>query len=551
MRNSYHFLVLILASNYAISQGYTQNYDYYDKLYGHFSENDVRALVPLNQSIKAAKFQKNYQHLTYVYEDAVYFMGDSDVKLHYADSSLVAAKLSKDQSLVAKAHLGKGIVYYYNFRDYRKALDEYRRAHRAVQKSKDSYLNYKIQFHIGLVKKYLGLYGEADSHFAQCVDYFKRSLENVKNNKLHLNERHNMTAGYLNSLYQRSLVKRQLKEYSAARDLISEGLEALNGLEDYSEERGKFMLGHGMDLLFTEDFKSSYSILSDALFLLKYEEDFTALALTHYYLGKTSLDLNEKANAKRHFLAVDSLFSKYGFFEPELRLNYRHLIQGMESKTDHEQKVYYLNQLVKLDSVENREEAYMAVAVLREFDPVTGTIAVSFTDRLIQLLIILFIGGGLFLLIYFKPKRSYIKRKAKILFLRAMRKVKGPPEPFTENQIKTAIHALNQFKKDQGFVQKGIKVEDVAQLVELPPRLISYVLNRIKKENFNSYINRLRVEYAAKQMKESPEIMKFSVQGIAEQAGFASRQVFSKMFQELFGVTPREYIERIKEDRDG
>ncbi|MHA6727584.1 hypothetical protein ACX3PU_05915, partial [Chryseobacterium sp. A301] len=238
-----------------MSQGFTKNYDYYEKLYGHFSENDVRALVSLNQSIKVAKFQKDYQHLTYVYEDAVYFMKDRDVKLHYADSSLIAAKLSKDQSLVAKAYLGKGIVYYYNFRDYRKALDEYKKANTAAQKLKNSYLNYKIQFHIGLVKKYLGFYGEADSHFAQGVAYFKRNLEN---GELHSNERHNMTKGYLNSLYQQSLVKRHLQEYSEARDLISEGFKQLSLLEDYSEERGKFMLARGMDLLLSKDFKNSY-----------------------------------------------------------------------------------------------------------------------------------------------------------------------------------------------------------------------------------------------------------------------------------------------------
>ncbi|MHA6697181.1 hypothetical protein [Chryseobacterium sp. A321] len=117
-----------------MSQGFTKNYDYYNKLYGHLCENDVRALVHLNQSIKVVKFQKDYRHLTYVYEDAVYFMKDSDVKLHYADSSLIAAKLLKDQSLIAKVNLSKGIVYYYNFRDYRKALDEYPRAHSVVQK---------------------------------------------------------------------------------------------------------------------------------------------------------------------------------------------------------------------------------------------------------------------------------------------------------------------------------------------------------------------------------------------------------------------------------
>ncbi|MHA6728422.1 hypothetical protein ACX3PU_10245, partial [Chryseobacterium sp. A301] len=188
----------------------------------------------------------------------------------------------------------------------------------------------------------------------------------------------------------------------------------------------------------SKDFKNSYSVLSDALLILKHEEDFTALALTHYYLGKVILQIDNTAygmaNAKRHFLIVDSLFSKYGFFEPELRSNYRYLIQSSESKTDPKQKLYYFNQLIKLDSIGNREAAYMASTVLREFDPATESVksrtnAESMKDRMIQLLIILSIGGGLFLLIYFKPKRSVILRKGKLLDLTALRTVEGPSEP--------------------------------------------------------------------------------------------------------------------------
>ncbi|MHA6727077.1 helix-turn-helix domain-containing protein, partial [Chryseobacterium sp. A301] len=129
--------------------------------------------------------------------------------------------------------------------------------------------------------------------------------------------------------------------------------------------------------------------------------------------------------------------------------------------------------------------------------------------------------------------------------------VEGPSEPFTENQINSAIPALNQFERDRGFVQKGIKVEDVSQQLELPPRLISYVIKTTKKENFSSYINRLRLEYAARQINESAKLMNLSVQGVAETAGFASRQIFSKLFHELFGVSPKEYMQRVKKERDG
>lgn len=551
MQNLLHFLVLFLVPVSAFSQYQTKNYNDYEKQYGHFQENDSRALMPLKQSIKVAKTRKDYRHLTYVYEDAIYFVKDREAKLQYADSSLMAAKHLKDQSLLANAYLGKGIVYYYNFRDYHNALAQYLKAHRAAKKSKDIYLKYKTQFHVGMVKKYFGFYKEADLHFAECVAYFKQQLKCAA---LHPTLIYNMTKGYLNALHQQSLVKQNLKEYSASSDLISEGLHYLRDLDGFSEERGKFKLSRGINLLFAKDFQNSYVDLSDALFILKYEQDFTSLALTHYYLGNVSIQRKDTENAKKHFLVVDSLYSKYSFYEPELRYNYRHLIKSLESKEDVKPMLCYFDQLLTIDSLASRKTAYMASATLQEFNLATELTSnqkstISAQDRTTEQLIIILIGGAVFLFLYMQPKNFYLQRSLKIHFLRFRRRTRALDKPFNANDIRSAIGALDQFEKELGFVKKGIKLENVATQLKLPSRLLSYVINTTKKENFNSYLNRLRVEYAAKQIRETSIFTELSVQGIAQEVGFSSRQAFSRLFQQVFGATPREYSERMEADR--
>ena len=54
----------------------------------------------------------------------------------------------------------------------------------------------------------------------------------------------------------------------------------------------------------------------------------------------------------------------------------------------------------------------------------------------------------------------------------------------------------------------------------------------------NTYINRLRIEYAVKLMKTYPH---YSIESIATDSGFKSKNTFYVAFRDVFGVTPNEY----------
>ena len=72
---------------------------------------------------------------------------------------------------------------------------------------------------------------------------------------------------------------------------------------------------------------------------------------------------------------------------------------------------------------------------------------------------------------------------------------------------------------------------------------LSYLLKRYAGvSNVNSYLNRLRVEYSVKLIKEKNN---FSIEAIAEEAGFNSRSTFYRAFYKQFGMTPTEYIETL------
>ena len=93
--------------------------------YAHLGENDRQALPPVRTSIEVGKKHRNFRHLAYAYEDAVYFSPDRHHKLKYSDSAVQAAYQTKDEALISKALLGRGIVWYFNFRQYGRALHNY------------------------------------------------------------------------------------------------------------------------------------------------------------------------------------------------------------------------------------------------------------------------------------------------------------------------------------------------------------------------------------------------------------------------------------------
>jgi hypothetical protein len=47
----------------------------------------------------------------------VFYSASSVDKLKYADSTVYAALLSKNNDIISDAYLGKGIIYYFNYKN--------------------------------------------------------------------------------------------------------------------------------------------------------------------------------------------------------------------------------------------------------------------------------------------------------------------------------------------------------------------------------------------------------------------------------------------------
>ena len=83
-----------------------------------------------------------------------------------------------------------------------------------------------------------------------------------------------------------------------------------------------------------------------------------------------------------------------------------------------------------------------------------------------------------------------------------------------------------------------LDIRKLADLVEIPYYKLSQSLNGYTNQNFNSFINGLRVEEVVEEMSKADT--KYSIWGLAQNAGFNSSATFYKAFRKEMGCTPSE-----------
>lgn len=86
---------------------------------------------------------------------------------------------------------------------------------------------------------------------------------------------------------------------------------------------------------------------------------------------------------------------------------------------------------------------------------------------------------------------------------------------------------------------KKISLEEVASYVYLSPSYFSKVFKEEMKENFNSYLNRVRIEMSKKLLSDDT----MALIDVSNSVGYEDQSYFSKVFKKLVGVSPGKYRE--------
>ncbi|MEM9077358.1 MAG: helix-turn-helix domain-containing protein [Bacteroidota bacterium] len=112
-------------------------------------------------------------------------------------------------------------------------------------------------------------------------------------------------------------------------------------------------------------------------------------------------------------------------------------------------------------------------------------------------------------------------------------------------EMQAIVDQVNSYIKDsEVYIDKNLTIASVAEALKIHPKRISMSINKICQENFNSYINRYRIEKAEKMLTDR-NLINLSIEGIGIEVGFQSKSAFYSAFKRKTGTTPNQYKEKL------
>jgi tetratricopeptide (TPR) repeat protein len=511
--------------------------------YEELNSDNENAIPFIRLYISKAKNESDYKNLIQGYNDARQYSASVKTKLKYADSTIQIALNHKDNDEICKGYMSKGIVYYFNEKKYKQALDEYLKAFKYSKNSEDEYLKHKIIYHLGVVKSYLGYYDESIKHFENCIDFFEEKTKEEQ----HPNILFNMRKAYYNSLHQMSIAYRNLNNLKKSDSLVSLGYKLTENKNEFRLEKSYFLKCRGILKFKKKDYKGALVDLNNSLPGLLERNDFAWVSVVYLYIGKIKVIDKDYKCAAENFIKIDSIFNKNHFILPEVSGNYSFLINYYHEKKNNGKEIYYAKQLSEAKNLINSDFPYLSSKVYNEYDSVNFKDKISsleHSDRIKDRIVIGLIFLAIFLCSFFifrfhkhkQIKKKYIalqerisqsKLRADRTFEEIQKTKKQVISPELAEQI---LLKLNKFESKNLYTQQGLTQKILADNLGTNSNYLSILINERKQVNFNRYISELRINYITNLLNTDRKFLHYKMEALANECGICGRQNFSKVF---------------------
>jgi YesN/AraC family two-component response regulator len=113
-----------------------------------------------------------------------------------------------------------------------------------------------------------------------------------------------------------------------------------------------------------------------------------------------------------------------------------------------------------------------------------------------------------------------------------------PPNSEIEN---TTLGLIVKFKRlmaeEKPYLEAGLTLDDMCKKLNTNRTYLSQMIHDNFNQNFNGYLNELRIKEARRLLTES-KYDHLSIEGIGEMVGFRNKVTFHSIFKKYIGVTP-------------
>ena len=121
----------------------------------------------------------------------------------------------------------------------------------------------------------------------------------------------------------------------------------------------------------------------------------------------------------------------------------------------------------------------------------------------------------------------------------------GDPAPALEDRVDTGKSDLAEkltslMEQDRLYLQPDLNLQELALHLQCSPGQVSAAINQVFRQNFNDYVNSLRIEEFIRLYRKNGDT--FTLLSLAFDSGFNSKATFNRAFRKIKGSAPKEYL---------
>lgn len=508
----------------------------------------------LKAYLQKAKKENDQEKIYQAYQNYIYSSA-SKLMMPYADSLISIAKRIGTNEKLGKAYEHKATVYYTQ-KNYKEAMDNFLAANEYASKTADERLKHQIKYDVANIKFYLGFYKEALVLFEQCAAFFDKTTN----------------SGYINSMNSIALCYNKMGKYDLCTEANNKALERAIKTNDKTSI-AYISLYEGVNEYGKKNYAEAIKKINAGLPEVNANDDFANETVAAFYLGKSHRALGNDEKAMAYFKKTDEAFRTKKYTRPDLRENYEILINEAKKTGNIQMQLYYVDRLMEVDSVLNANYKYLSGKVYKEYDTKAllaekKTIEEELANRK-ALMVLLYTAVGLLvtamLLLmyrYFKHQKKYKERFEELMArletqqkkaveitggiaskTEAVASVETRQAPdINPEVVKSVLAQLEKFEAKNKFLKKELTLNDLAATLNTNANYLSKIINYYKEKSFSIYLNDLRVDFIIELLRNQPRYRNFTIKALAEEAGFANAQHFSKAFYARTGLYPSFFV---------
>jgi AraC-like DNA-binding protein len=118
-------------------------------------------------------------------------------------------------------------------------------------------------------------------------------------------------------------------------------------------------------------------------------------------------------------------------------------------------------------------------------------------------------------------------------------------KPNTPSREEQFIHSLlDHMREHKPYLDPDLNLAKLSDQLDVTPEYLSKILNTHLNRSFFDFVNRYRTDEFKQRCREKDSV-NLTLMGIAYECGFNSKATFNRVFKNLTGVTPGEYVKSV------